>query len=565
MLGKHQRSACLAACAVTVGFAGALRATILDGVQPAALDQPQINAIIYLGNNTTPQVGQSQDPLGGLGGLLGDSGGDSSTVNFFNVQAYLDTGASSILISTPTATALNLATEMVGAQHVIYADVGVAGTDNFAVSTPVRLAVAPYIPGVDMDQFSDVSNTLPVTTPYMQIATPPSGTLRVEVGPYVPTIDNPGQDDIDQLIAELSSEEGALDVVGMPAMRGKVMVIDPSGVKQLGQLFDVLGGALDGSGDIGDISDADLDAIESAGVKTYLYDPATAPAFDANRTNNPGIPTTQLHVRLSYGSFDRFTELHLEGSTTLNSTLPGPTLEHNPFIGKNPVAILEGTDPGNAPGITISRATTAGLKTSQGNWLLDTGAAASVISQAQALAVGVKYEDGHGPGLPDTADPILVDATTGQPLPNQFTLTLGGIGGQEVLAGFFLDKLELPTIEGQTDDNMNLYFTNVPLLVGDITVVDPNDPTKTLTLDGIFGMNMLIESIDLQTDSTGNITDLGEPSPSFFQWITFDEPNGILGLTLDPSAVAAVPEPGSLLLLAGGMSLLAVRRRRRAA
>jgi len=57
-------------------------------------------------------------------------------------------------------------------------------------------------------------------------------------------------------------------------------------------------------------------------------------------------------------------------------------------------------------------------------------------------------------------------------------------------------------------------------------VANPKDPTQTLTLDGVFGMNMLIESLNFQTDATGNITDLGDPSPSFFQWITFDEPRG---------------------------------------
>jgi hypothetical protein len=60
------------------------------------------------------------------------------------------------------------------------------------------------------------------------------------------------------------------------------------------------------------------------------------------------------------------------------------------------------------------------------------------------------------------------------------------------------------------------------------------------------------------------LTDLGEPSPSFFEWVTFDEPNGILGLTLDPtSGVAVVPEPGSLLMLGAGSILLGLRRRKR--
>ncbi|HVT83486.1 MAG TPA: hypothetical protein VHM90_22790, partial [Phycisphaerae bacterium] len=475
MSAKTKRSACLAACVAAASFSAMTRAAILDGVQPAALDQPQINMLIYYNTIDLPQIGQAEDPLGGLGDIFGDGGGTGGTVNFFNVQAYLDTGASSVLISNPTAAALHVTTETVstpgGVKHVIYSDVGVAGTDDFSVAQPLHIALAHYIPGVNMDQFDSLTNA-PVVTPYVPINPPPGNIFRAQVGPFVPTIDdpinNPGSDPFDQLIAELSSEEGALDVVGMPAMKGKVMVIDPTGVKNLGLLFSVLGGVLDGSGDLGDISDLDLNAIQSAGVKTYLYDRATAPAFDPSRSNNPGIPTTQLHVQLSYGSFDRFTEVTLEvpdgqPKPPPDPTLPSPTLAHNPFIGKNPVAILDGTNPGNAPGITIFRTTTQGLKTSEGNWLLDTGAAASIISEDQALAVNVKYADGHRPGAPDTADPILVDAITGATVPDQFTLTLGGIGGQEVLAGFFLDKLKLPTIEGLTDDNQNLYYTHVPV------------------------------------------------------------------------------------------------------
>jgi len=187
---------------------------------------------------------------------------------------------------------------------------------------------------------------------------------------------------------------------------------------------------------------------------------------------------------------------------------------------------------------------------------------------------------GNGPGAPGTTDPldplggmtggatpILVDSITGATVPNQFTLVIGGVGGQEVLAGFWLDTLKLPTKEAAlfNNDDLNIYYTHVPVLVGDISVADPLDPTKTVTLDGIFGMNMLVESIQFSTDDLGNITDLGTPSPSFYQWFTFDEPNGELGLVFDPETVpnaTPVPEPASVgLLSAGVVGLLLVRRR----
>jgi len=557
------------------------RGIVLDGVQPAALDQPQINALIYLGDNTNPQTGVTTDPLSGFGDPS-DPGLDGGGTAFFNVQAYLDTGASGILFSTSTAKALNIATEQVGGVPVIYADVGVAGSDNFNVSQLVRLRLAPYIPGANMDQFSNEAQTVPITTPYTMPA-PASGTLRVQVGPYVPPVDSTKMDDFDQLIAELLSEQSALDVVGMPAIQGHVMVIDPSGVKDLGLLYSVLGsilgsiGGTGGTGDTGDtgLTDIQWDQLNSAGVRTYLYDRATAPVFNATRTNDPGIPTPQRHVALTYASFDRFTEVKLGPTGTGDPTLPAPALAHNPFIGKNPVALMEGKPAGDAPGITITRKTDDGtVLPSTGNWLLDTGAAASIISEAQAAKLNVEYALGRRPGpppdsttdsAPDTG-PLLVDAITKATVPDQFTLTLGGIGGQEVLAGFWLDTLLLPTKEATAtgNDSLNIYFTHVPVLVGNITVANPKDPTQTLTLDGVFGMNMLIESLNFQTDATGNITDLGDPSPSFFQWITFDEPAGELGLVFDPEAVPAeAPEPASLALLGCGALAMLLRRRLR--
>ncbi|HEY4330369.1 MAG TPA: PEP-CTERM sorting domain-containing protein [Phycisphaerae bacterium] len=564
MIGHRCARLLLAACVLDVCWQTAGRAdpVILDGVQPAALDQPQINVIVYLQGHTDPQVGETEDPLGGLfGDLFGDSG---DTVHFFNVQAYLDTGASSILLSQPTATALGLTTESRGSLPVLYSDVGVVGGADFNVSTPVSISLANWIPGQDLDQFSDANQMVPIVTPYSAAPVPANGFTRIQIGPFTPGVTNPGSDDIDQLIQELSAEESAVDVVGMPAMLGKVMVLDTSGVKDLGQLFSVVGGSISGD-DPGDISDADLDAISTAGIHTFLYDRKTAPAFDATRTNDPGIPTAQRHVALTFVSFDAYTSVRLEGGSS-DPTLPAPTLAHNPFIGKDPVLLKKGLPAGNAPGITITRNTTVGVKSSEGNWLLDTGAAASIISEAQAAAMHVRYLSEPGAGVTSVT---LIDSDTLQPIPEQFTLAIGGIGGQETLAGFFLDMLVLPTKEATESGNpdLNIYYKHAPVLVGNISLPDPafpDDPAKTLTLDGIFGMNMLIESLDIQTDAEGNITDLGDVSPSYYSWITFDEEAGELGLVFDPDAVpsAAVPEPASLCLFAGGMLALMMRRPR---
>jgi hypothetical protein len=567
---RHAWACALSAACVLAGVLNSARSEVLDGVQPAALDQPQINMVIYLGDNTVPQIGVTPDPLREI---FGDLFPDDfyNDVRFFNVQAYLDTGASGILVSASTAAALGIVTEQVNGVPVIYSDVGVAGRDDFSVSVPLRMALASYLPGADTDQFADSDQTIPITTSYTPVPAPASGVLRAQVGPYVPTVDSTTMDEYDQLIQELAGGASALEVAGMPVMKGRVMVVDPSGVKNLGQLFSVLSDVL--AGTTADLTDEQYAQLETSGVKTYLYDRSTAPAFDANRTNNPGIPAAQRHVALSYASFDRFTQVTVGPGGAAQEGLPAPTLEHNPFIGKNPVALLEGLPAGDAPGITIARVLDGGLTLrTEGNWLLDTGAAASIISEGQAAALHVKYdrENGHGPGAPSedpeaaAPAPNLIDSITGETVANQFTLTLGGIGGQTVLAGFWLDSLLLPTKEATAsgDDALNIYFTHVPVLVGDITVADPLDATKTVTLDGIFGMNMLIESINFQMDSSGGLSDIGAPSPSFFQWITFDEPNAELGLVFDPEAVAAVPEPGTLALLGAGMVALAMRRRR---
>src|SRR5260221_9580319 len=59
-------------------------ATDIHGVQPAALDQPRVNAIVSLASGGDP--------------LWADFGGQKA----FNMQAFYDTGASGVLLSANT-------------------------------------------------------------------------------------------------------------------------------------------------------------------------------------------------------------------------------------------------------------------------------------------------------------------------------------------------------------------------------------------------------------------------------------------------------------------------------
>jgi hypothetical protein len=274
-----------------------------------------------------------------------------------------------------------------------------------------------------------------------------------------------------------------LDVWGMPTMTGKVIVMDarpPSSDDELGVM------------------------------RTYTYDPGT-PYDPAEDENDPGIPRTNFHVDLSYAHFDRFTAVDPPGA-------PGPTLRHNPFIGPNPLlAIDPANSPDHTPGITVSR----GSQSFTGSWLFDTGAAASILSLHGAEAVGVRYADGtYG-----TDDPRLVDAQ-GTDIPDQFTLQIGGVGGAVTAAGFFLDSMVLPTMEGQP-----IRYVRAPVLVGDISVADPETGDE-LTLDGVFGMNFLVASMFVDG------IEMGDVAAGAYDWLVFDEPNGVLGLNIPDVAVA---------------------------
>ena len=374
---------------------------------------------------------------------------------------------------------------------VTFSDVGVGGTTNFDVSQPLTVRVAPYTA-------LDVDNMATYQTVYDQAY--PS--MRLELGP---TNVNP-----DPL-------SDPLDVFGMPVMMGKTVVMDPTPVNDLSDL-----------------------------MHTFIYEPGT-PFNPAAVDTNPGIPTTNHHVQLSYGDFSRFNEVTPAGS-------PVPVIAHNPFIGPNPVLQLEDNPPAdNTPGVDIS----FGGHQASGSFLLDTGAAVSFISSDMAAQLDVRYVDGSilsGAPQLEVFDPDHPELP-GVPIGQQFEVPIQGIGGTVNLAGFYLDAMMLQTLEGSVlpDDPNNIRYLGAPVVVHDVEVADPITG-QSLILDGVFGMNFMSASIAL---------DLGDARASPFRWITLDEPGGILGLDV----VATVPEPSTCVLAGAGLLVLlgaAIRRRRRA-
>ncbi|NBC10961.1 MAG: hypothetical protein GVY24_04395 [Planctomycetes bacterium] len=277
-----------------------------------------------------------------------------------------------------------------------------------------------------------------------------------------------------QVAQTLAGLTGPLDVFGMPVFQGKTVVMDARPVNQI----------------IGTIN-------------TTVHDSGDTSAF---------VPPAHLTIPTTYADFAPFT-------TVTPSGAQGPTLNDNPFIGPDPTAALGAAAPaGNTPGVQ----TFDDGQLVEGSWLFDTGAATSIISSATAAGHHVRYvagtEDTESPQL-ERFDPTDPDAP-GTLLAEQFTLQIGGVGGVTTKAGFFLETLTLPTVEGEP-----ITFTHAPALVADIELQDP-DTLESLTLDGILGMNYFVGSAAL---------DFSAINAGAFDFFTFDQPSGDIGLTINPA------------------------------
>ena len=399
----------------------------IDGVQPAALDQPRVNVVVRKQLNGPPLIGKSDG------------------ADLFNVEAFLDTGASSISISPNTAQKLGIQRESIAKAEARFEDVGVGGGSAFAISEPIFLSIAPMTPNVNVEDKDAIATSYTLTT----------GPFRTEIGPL-----DSGSDFLTELAV------GDLDIVGMPAIAGKIIVLDPR----------------------------DVNAMTDK-IRTYLYDAKTVAA------NHTQIPPTPQKVKLNFVSFRSFTK-----------TSPGatpPAIVANPMIGPNPF------NPQGDPTPPIV-ATHRGISV-PGTFLLDTGSAVSMISRQNAAKLGITYiasTDG-------TNHPRLANVDEKR----QFVMTVGGIGGSKKSAGFYLDKLTLPTMQGPP-----IVFAHAPVLVADISV--KNAAGQTYTLDGVFGMNFLVGSA--MVDEASLVPDIGQLTPGAFRSIVINIPAGWLGLDRNP-------------------------------
>lgn len=159
------------------------------------------------------------------------------------------------------------------------------------------------------------------------------------------------------------------------------------------------------------------------------------------------------------------------------------------------------------PGLTL----TEGGASATGEWLLDTGAGSSFASFAMAKAAGLI------PSHYATLAAFMADYTGP-------TASIGGIGAAQVVPILNADRISVETREGAT-----LVWKNVDLHVLDVA-----------GLDGIFGMNLLVPAVTIDTsllaglgledsESTGLLDALGpllalifDISPSAINTIVID-------------------------------------------
>jgi hypothetical protein len=261
----------------------------ITGVAPAALDQPRV----YL------QIARAVK-----GPALVARANDQKTSA---VEAFLDTGASGIVLASNTATALGIKAEQSASRSpVSYEDVGVAGTEKFAVSEPLFLSLADYSSDIDGDTAS----------------------YGKPIGPFLFQL-KPNGDQLDAFT-------GGTDIVGMPAMQNRVIVMDPRGLAKLDK------------------------------IKTSLLPPG-----------DRAIPRVSRTVPLTYVSFARFGRIMPAGS-------PRPASTANPMIGPDP---FQPTDRASPVRVAYHG------KSATLTMLLDTGSACSIISTEKAKQLGVTYAD----------------------------------------------------------------------------------------------------------------------------------------------------------------------------
>ncbi len=217
--------------------AGAQTTTTL-AIQNVAQDvaySPQIHAILK--DPSTGAVLQGNGTYGGYGSYSSSLSGSGP---YYDIQGYLDTGTSGILLSQGAQQGLGVKLATYNGTPVTYTDTGLGGAASYNVSTPYDLATAQASSG-NYDQ-------QPPTTAY----TNDIGSVQME-----------------------TSTSGGYNILGMPVMQGKVTVFHPGNFNDL---------------------------TNPIPTTSYIYNPGT-PYNPSSLNTDPGIVPTPYKVQLSFASF----------------------------------------------------------------------------------------------------------------------------------------------------------------------------------------------------------------------------------------------------------------------
>lgn len=348
---------------------------VFEGVYEAALDLPRIYFLIKRDINKQPLNQKEQ----------------------FEVHyAFLDTGASGILLSRETAEGLGVSVDA----NARFVDIGVGGPEYFNVSEPLHICLAG----------------LETQNPQQQRHYKCFGPGRVQVK---------------RSSAGLFSEP--IDIIGMPVMVGNVAVLNSGATNSL----------------------------------NYF-------AADIKKANDPELPRADFEVALRPKKFTN--------PRNKENIPPLPVLSDNMVIDNVVIGL--------------------GANRSEGTWLLDTGATVSMISASQAIKLGLM--DQNGRPLKEVA----------------FSVPVGGIGQMEIINGFEIDRLIIPT----TGRN-NLIFKNARVGVQNIKYFDV-EKNAEVVIDGVLGSNFLCASAKMDNLLP---SDIGQTP---FDNIIIDLRNNTLGFDL---------------------------------
>ena len=196
---------------------------------------PQIHAILK-----DPSTGAVLQGNGAYGGYGSYSSSLSGSGPYYDIQGYLDTGTSGILLSQGAQQGLGVKLATYNGTPVTYTDTGLGGAASYNVSTPYDLATAQASSG-NYDQ-------QPPTTAY----TNDIGSVQME-----------------------TSTSGGYNILGMPVMQGKVTVFHPGNFNDL---------------------------TNPIPTTSYIYNPGT-PYNPSSLNTDPGIVPTPYKVQLSFASF----------------------------------------------------------------------------------------------------------------------------------------------------------------------------------------------------------------------------------------------------------------------